>query len=114
MLENLEIIMNVTNSTDLQYALKMKINTIYIKEETIGKSFLVLGKIQSGHLPISILERIEANRSCKISVGGGIIVPVTKDLAEIILQQNEMLEENAIEIDIEDVHNIKVNLYYAS
>ena len=98
--------MNVTNSTDLQYALKMKINTIYIKEETIGKSFLVLGKIQSGHLPISILERIEANRSCKISVGGGIIVPVTK--------QNEMLEENAIEIDIEDVHNIKVNLYYAS
>ena len=43
-----------------------------------------------------------------------LFTPVTKDLAEIILQQNEMLEENAIEIDIEDVHNIKVNLYYAS
>lgn len=106
--------MNITNNSDLQDAFEKKISTVYIKDETIGNTFLVVSKVQCGHLPVSILKRIDINGTCKISVGEGVVVPVTKVLANEVLELNEMLEEKEIEIDIEDVHNIKVNLYYSS
>lgn len=106
--------MNITSNTDLQDAICKKISTIYIKDKAIGNSFLVVGKVQCGNLPITILKRIDNNGICKISVGEGIVVPVTKVLADEVLELNEMLEEKEIEIDIEDAHNMKVNLYYGS
>lgn len=104
--------MNITSNKDLQDAIHKKTSTIYIKDETIGNTFLVVAKVQNGHLPISILKGIDKSGVCKVAVGEGIIVPVTKGLAEKVLLLNETLEDKDIEVDIEDAHNIKVNLYY--
>ena len=70
--------MVIYNNIDLKKAIQRKESTILIKDEKIGNSFLIASKIQDGHLPIIILKRLEGNRVCNVSVGEGIIIPVTK------------------------------------
>ena len=104
--------MNITNETDLQVAINNKISTIYIKDENIANMFLIAEKLQFSHLPILVLKRIDNNGICKITVAEGIVIPVTKVLADKVIKLYQMLEEKEIEIDIEDAHDTKVNLYY--
>ena len=104
--------MIITNYIDLQNALNKKISTIYIKDKNIANMFLIADKLQYGQLPIVVLKRIGANDICKITVAESIVIPVTKALADEVLKLYQTLAEKEIEIDIEDAHNAKVNLYY--
>ena len=104
--------MIIYNEIDLKKAFQQKESTIHIKDEKIGNSFLIASKIQDGHLPIIILKRLEGNRVCNVSVGEGIIIPVTKEMVPDLLVLWETLESERIEIDIEDVVGRKFNLYY--
>lgn len=104
--------MIITNYIDLQDALIKKISTIYIKDKNIANMFLIADKLQYGQLPIVVLKRIDDNGICKITVAEGIVIPVTKVFADEVLKLYQTIDENEIEIDIEDAHNTKVNLYY--
>jgi hypothetical protein len=104
--------MIITNYIDLQDALIKKISTIYIKDKNIANMFLIADKLQYGQLPIVVLKRIDDNGICKITVAEGIVIPVTKVLADEVLKLYQTIDENEIEIDIEDAHKTKVNLYY--
>ena len=44
--------MVIYNDIDLKKAFQNRETTIHIKNERIGNSFLLAGKIQEGHLPI--------------------------------------------------------------
>ena len=107
-------IMTICNEIDLKIALQRKENTIYIKDEKIGISFLLAGKIQEGHLPIIILKRLDGDRICNVSVGEGIVIPVNKETASDLMQLCEVLENERTEIDIEEMAERKINLYYGN
>ena len=104
--------MNISNYTELQIALTKRISTIYINDKNIANMFLIVDKLQYGQLPIVVLKRIDDNGICKITVAEGIVIPVTKVLADEVLNLYQTIDENDIEIDIEAAHNTKVNLYY--
>lgn len=106
--------MTICNEIDLKIVLQRKENTIYIKDEKIGISFLLAGKIQEGHLPIIILKRLDGDRICNVSVGEGIVIPVNKETASDLMQLCEVLENERTEIDIEEMAERKVNLYYGN
>jgi len=106
--------MIIYNEIDLKKAFQQKESTIHIKDEKIGNSFLIASKIQDGHLPIIILKRLEGNRVCNVSVGEGIIIPVTKEMVPDLLVLWETLESERIEIDVEEVIGRKINLFYGN
>ena len=106
--------MIIYTDIDLKKAIQRKESTIFIKDEKIGNSLLLAGKIQDGHLPIIILKRLEGNRVCNVSVGEGTIIPVTKEMVPDILMLWETLESERIEIDIEEVVERKINLIYGN
>mgnify|MGYP003425629454 FL=1 len=106
--------MIIFNDIDLKIAFQRKESTIHIKDEKIGNSFLLAGKIQEGHLPLIILKRLEGNRVCNVSVGERTIIPVTEEMVPDLLALWETLESERIEIDIEDVVKRKFNLYYGN
>lgn len=106
--------MIIYNEIDLKKAFQQKESTIHIKDEKIGNSFLIASKIQDGHLPIIILKRLEGNRVCNVSVGEGIIIPVTKEMVPDLSVLWETLESERIEIDVEEVIGRKINLFYGN
>lgn len=106
--------MIICNDIDLKIAFQRKESTIHIKNEKIGNSFLLVGKIQDGHLPIIILKRLEGNRVCNVSVGEGIVISVTKEMVPDLLVLWETLEKEQIEIDVEEVIGRKINLFYGN
>lgn len=106
--------MTIYTDFDLKKAFHQKESTIFIKDETIGKTFLLAGKIQDGHLPIIILKRLEENRVCNVSVGEGTVIPVSKEMVPDILMLWETIESERIEIDVEDVTERKINLFYGN
>ena len=69
------------------------------------------GRIQGGLLPKVVLKRIQEGGTCQVSVGEGVVIPVTKCLASIISGLLVMLENEEIEIDVEEVVR-KINLFY--
>ena len=106
--------MIICNDVDLRKAFQSRETTIHIKNERIGNSFLLAGKIQEGHLPTIILKRLDGDRICNVSVGEGIIIPVTKEMVPDILMLWKTLESERIEIDVEEVTERKINLYYGN
>ena len=106
--------MRIYSDNDLKKAFHQKESTIFIKDETIGNTFLLAAKIQEGRLPITILKRLEGNRICNVSVGEGTVVSVTKELASNLFILLDTLENEGIEIDIEEVVGRKINLYYGN
>lgn len=106
--------MIICNDIDLKIAFQRKESTIHIKNEKIGNSFLLVGKIQDGHLPIIILKRLEGNRVCNVSVGERIVISVTKEMVPDLLVLWETLEKEQIEIDVEEVIGRKINLFYGN
>ena len=98
----------------MKKAFHQKESTIFIKDETIGNTFLLAGKIQEGHLPLIILKRLEGNRVCNVSVGERTIIPVTEEMVPDLLVLWETLEKEQIEIDVEEVIGRKINLFYGN
>ncbi len=114
LISNIDNVMIIYSDIDLKKAFQQKERTIHIKNEKIGNSFLLVGKIQNGHLPIVLLKRLEENRVCNVSVGEGIIIPVTKEMVPYILMLWETIVSEQIEIDVEEVAERKINLYYGN
>ncbi len=106
--------MIIYNDIDLKNAFKFKESTIIIKDEKIGNSFLLAGKIQEGHLPIIILKRLDGDRICNVSIGEGIVIPVNKEVVSDLMLLWEVLEDENIEIDVEEVAGRKFNLFYGN
>ena len=106
--------MIIYNNNDLKKAFHQKESTIFIKDETIGNTFLLAGKIQEGHLPIIILKRLDGDRICNVSVGEGIVIPVNKEMVSDLMLLWEVLEDENIEIDVEEVMGRKINLFYGN
>lgn len=46
---------------------------------------------------------MEGDRICNVSVGEGIIIPITKEMVPDLLVLWETLEKEQIEIDVEEV-----------
>ena len=106
--------MIIYNDIDLKNEFKFKESTIIIKDEKIGNSFLLAGKIQEGHLPIIILKRLDGDRICNVSIGEGIVIPVNKEVVSDLMLLWEVLEDENIEIDVEEVAGRKFNLFYGN
>ena len=106
--------MIIYNDIDLKNAFKFKESTIIIKDEKIGNSFLLAGKIQEGHLPIIILKRLDGDRICNVSIGEVIVIPVNKEVVSDLMLLWEVLEDENIEIDVEEVAGRKFNLFYGN
>ena len=106
--------MIIYNDIDLKNAFRFKESTIVIKDEKIGNSFLLAGKIQEGHLPIIILKRLDGDRICNVSIGEGIVIPVNKEVVSDLMLLWEVLEDENIEIDVEEVAGRKFNLFYGN
>ena len=106
--------MIIYNNNDLKKAFHQKESTIFIKDETIGNTFLLAGKIQEGHLPIIILKRLDGDRICNVSVGAGTVIPVNREMVSDLMLLWEILEDENIEIDVEEVAGRKFNLFYGN
>ena len=104
--------MTIYSEADLKQAIIQKESPIVVEDKTIGNAFLVAGRIQGGLLPKVVLKRILEGGTCQVSVGEGIVIPVTKSLASTISELLEMLDDEGIEIDVEEVAGRKINLYY--
>ena len=104
--------MTIYSDADLKQAIIQKESPIVVEDKTIGDAFLVAGRVQGGLLPQVVLKRIQEGGTCQVSVGEGVVIPVTKGLALTISELLEMLEAEEIEIDVEEVVGRKINLYY--
>lgn len=104
--------MTIYSEADLKQAIIKKESPIVVEDKTIGDAFLAAGRIQGELLPKVVLKRIKESGTCQVSVGEGVVIPVTKGLASTILELLEMLEDEEIEIDVEEVAGRKINLYY--
>lgn len=104
--------MTIYSDADLKQAIIQKESPIVVEDKTIGDAFLVAGWVQGGLLPQVVLKRIQEGGTCQVSVGEGVVIPVTKGLASTISELLEMLEAEEIEIDVEEVVGRKINLYY--
>ena len=104
--------MTIYSEADLKQAIIKKESPIVVEDKTIGNAFLVAGRIQGGLLPKVVLKRIQEGGTCQVSVGEGVVIPVTKGLASTISELLEVLEDEEIEIDVEEVAGRKINLYY--
>lgn len=111
---NKKHIMKIYNEKDLEKAFHQKETTIQIKDEIIGNSFLLAGKVQDDRLPIIVLKRLEGDDVCKVSVGEGTVINVTKELASNLFVLLDALENEGIEIDVEEVAERKINLFYGN
>lgn len=106
--------MTIFNEEDIKEAIRREADSIVIEDETIGRAFLVAGRVQNGLLPAIVLERIKKDGTCRVSVGEGIVIPVTRGLAETALRLLEAFDDRNIEIDVEEVAGKKFNIYYGS
>lgn len=104
--------MTIYSDADLKQAIIQKESPIVVEDKTIGDALLVAGRVQGGLLPKVVLQRIQEGGTCQVSVGEGVVIPVTKGLATTISELLEMLEAEEIEIDVEEVVGRKINLYY--
>ena len=104
--------MTIYSDADLKQAIIQKESPIVVEDKTIGDAFLVAGRVQGGLLPQVVLKRIQEGGTCQVSVGEGVVIPVTKGLASTISELLEMLGAEEIEIDVEEVVGRKINLYY--
>ena len=104
--------MTIYSDADLKQAIIQKESPIVVEDKTIGNALLMAGRVQGGLLPQVVLKRIQEGGTCQVSVGEGVVIPVTKGLATTISELLEMLEAEEIEIDVEEVVGRKINLYY--
>ena len=104
--------MIIYSEADLKQAIIQKESQIVVEDKTIGDAFLVAGRIQGGLLPKVVLKKIQEGGTCQVSVGEGVVIPVTKGMALTISELLEVLEAEEIETDVEEVVGRKINLYY--
>ena len=76
----------VKNFQELENALKAHTYNIEISDEQLGNAVVLAGRIQNETLDKVILKRLPADASCRVAVGRGVIIRVSKALADETLQ----------------------------
>lgn len=102
----------INNFQELENALKKHTINIEIPDERLGNAVVLAGRVQSETLDEVILKRLSPDASCRVAVGRGIEIWVSKDLADETLQTLGLFDSYRTEIDVEDVKIRRVNLYY--
>lgn len=92
----------------------MRADSIVVSDSLIGGSLLIAERIQNRRFPAVVLKRITDGKSCKVSMGEGVVIPVDREMATETLDMLEQLERMNIELDVEEVVTRKINLYYGS
>lgn len=111
-LKNNTIIMTIQNRNDLNQAFRVKASSIVVSDSFVGDSLLIAERVQNNRFPIVILKRLAAGENCKVSIGGGIVIPVNREIATETFNILGQLEKLNIELDVEEVTTRKINLYY--
>lgn len=102
----------VKNFQELENALKAHTVNIEIPDEQLGNAVVLAGRVQSETLNEIVLKRLSPNTSCKVAMGNGIVIKVSKDLADETLQTLGLFDSYRTEVDVEDVRIRRINLYY--
>lgn len=102
----------INNFQELENALQKHTVNIEIPDEQLGNAVVLAGRIQSETLNEIILKRMAPDASCRVAVGRGIEIRVSKKLADETIQTLGLFDSYHTEIDVEDVKVRRVNLYY--
>jgi hypothetical protein len=102
----------VNSSADLANAFMKKVDCIVVPDDHVGNQLLIAGRVQSGSFPRVVLDRLTTGGSCKLSLGGDVVIPITKEIAVETVEMLDYLDEHLIELDVEEVSSKKINLYY--
>jgi hypothetical protein len=102
----------IHNNNELAVAFHEKVDSIIIPDDAVGNHLLIAGRVQNGQFPRVVLDRLTAGGCCKVSVGEGVVIPMTPAMAKETVEMLDLLDEQHIELDIEEVRPKKINLYY--
>lgn len=97
---------------ELKEALLNKEENIVIQDIKLRNLLILVYRIQNGLIPEVVVDRITPNHPCKVSVGEGVVISVDDVLAKNVLSLNKKFEESKIELDVAQVVNTQINLYY--
>ena len=102
----------VYNKEDFKEALENKEQNIVIENDNLGKLLILVYRIQNGLIPDGVIDRITSTSPCKFAVGEGVVINVDDVLAKNVLSLNQKFEESKIELDVAQVVNTQINLFY--
>ncbi len=102
----------IYNKEELKEALLNKEENISIQDIKLRNLLILVYRVQNGLIPEVVVDRIGPNRPCKVSVGEGVVISVDDVLAKNVLSLNKKFEESKIELDVAQVVNTQINIYY--
>ena len=110
--ESITTMKTIYNKEDLKEALQNKEDNVSIENTNLGNLLILVYRIQNGLIPEVVIDRIESNRPCKFAVGEGVVIDVDDAMAKKVLSLNQRFEDLKIELDVAQVVNTQINLYY--
>ena len=102
----------IYNKEDFKEALKNKEQNVVIENNKLSNLLVLVYRVQNGLIPEAVIDRIEPDRPCKVAVGEGVVIDVDDILAKKVLSLNQQFEESKIELDVAQVVDTQINLYY--
>ena len=102
----------IFNKEDFKEALKDKEQNVVIENNKLSNLLVLVYRVQNGLIPEAVIDRIEPDRPCKVAVGEGVVIDVDDILAKKVLSLNQQFEESKIELDVAQVVNTQINLFY--
>ena len=100
------------NKEDFNEALKNKEQNVVIENNKLSNLLVLVYRVQNGLIPEAVIDRIQPDRPCKVAVGEGVVIDVDDILAKKVLSLNQQFEESKIELDVAQVVNTQINLFY--
>ena len=102
----------IYNNEDFKEALKNKEQNVVIENIKLSYLLVLVYRVQNGLIPEAVIDRIKPDRPCKVAVGEGVVIDVDDILAKKVLSLNQQFEESKIELDVAQVVNTQINLFY--
>lgn len=102
----------IYNKEDFKEALKNKEQNVVIENNKLSNLLVLVYRVQNGLIPEAVIDRIKPDRPCKVAVGEGVVIDVDDILAKKVLSLNQQFEESKIELDVAQVVNTQINLFY--
>ena len=102
----------IFNKEDFKEALKNKEQNVVIENNKLSNLLVLVYRVQNGLIPEAVIDRIEPDRPCKVAVGEGVVIDVDDILAKKVLSLNQQFEKSKIELDVAQVVNTQINLFY--
>ena len=102
----------IYSKEDFKEALKNKEQNVVIENNKLSNLLVLVYRVQNGLIPEAVIDRIKPDRPCKVAVGEGVVIDVDDILAKKVLSLNQQFEESKIELDVAQVVNTHINLFY--